>query len=130
MSVAINQSTRKHLMATPTTAAAPPIQRPTSRHTPRSREPPRTILSVCILEILPPNIQKGADGDAISLQQSYRGARDEVTHSYISIATAPPSQAWGPHYRGHGRQRPPKPLSFAASAYSSDTCFKTDNQRS
>jgi len=79
---------------------------------------------------LPPNIQKAADGDAISLQQSYGGARDEITHSYISISTAPPSKAWAPNYRGHARQRPPKPFSLAASAYSSDTCFRTDNQRS
>src|SRR5258708_2118218 len=130
MSVAITQSPRKDLMARPTTAAVPPIKRPTSRHTPRSREPPRTILSECILEILPPNIQKAADGDAISLQQSYGGPRDEITHRYISISTAPPSKAWAPNYRGHARQRPPKPFSLAASAYSSDTCFRTDNQRS
>src|SRR5260221_4456724 len=117
-------------MATPNTAVAPPTQRPTSRQPPRRREPPRTIPSVCIWKILPPNIQKAADGDAISLQQSYGGARDEITHSYISISTAPPSKAWAPNYRGHARQRPPKPFSLAASAYSSDTCFRTDNQRS
>src|SRR3981189_1914630 len=82
MSVATNQSTRKHLMATPTTAAAPPIQRPRSRHTPRSRKPPRIILSVC-LSILPPPIQNTADRDAMLYNSLWR-SRDESTHSYIS----------------------------------------------
>src|SRR6267143_3727763 len=104
MSVAINQSTRKHLMATPTTAAAPSIQRPRSRHTPRSKKPPRIILSVCISEILPPNIQKAADGDAISLQQSYGGARDEITHSYISDFNGATQHGVGPELP---RTRPP-----------------------
>ncbi len=69
-------------MARPTTAAAPPIQRPRSRHTPRSRKPPRIILSVCISEILPPNIQKSRRWRCDALQQPYGGARDEITHSY------------------------------------------------
>src|SRR5216683_2247390 len=96
MSVAISQSTRKHLRARLTTAAAPPTQRPRSRHSPRSRKPPRIILSVCISEILPPNIQKAADGDAVSLQQSYGGARDEITHSYISDFNGATQHGVGP----------------------------------
>src|SRR5580704_5105437 len=85
MSVAISQSTRKHLMATPPTAAAPPIQRQKSRHTPKSRKPPRIILSVCISEILPANIQKAADEDA--QQQPYGGARDEITQATVVPST-------------------------------------------
>src|ERR1700730_376389 len=104
MSVAINQNTRKHLMATPTTAAAPPIQRPRSRHTPRSRKPPRIILSVCISEILPPNIQKAADGDAMLYNSPTAELEMKSPTPTYRISPAPPSMAWGPELP---RTRPP-----------------------
>src|SRR6266478_1278887 len=48
-SVAASHSTRKYLIVVATTvAAAPPIQRPSSRHTPRSKKPPKITFSVCI----------------------------------------------------------------------------------
>src|SRR5438309_11172437 len=48
-SVAASQSTIKYLIVVATTvAAAPPIQRPSSRHTPRSKKPPKITFSVCI----------------------------------------------------------------------------------
>src|SRR4029077_10918044 len=47
--VAASQSTRKYLIVVATTvAAAPPIPRPSSRHTPRSKKPPKITFSVCI----------------------------------------------------------------------------------
>src|SRR5439155_17406202 len=48
-SVAASQTTIKYLIVVATTvAAAPPIQRPSSRHTPRSKKPPKITFSVCI----------------------------------------------------------------------------------
>src|SRR5439155_18053622 len=115
MSVAINQSTRKHLMATLTTAAAPPIQRPRSRHTPRSRKPPRIILSVCISETLPPNIQKAADGDAMLYNSPTTELEMKSPTATYRISTAPPSMAWAPSYRGHARQRTRPPTDTPAN---------------
>src|SRR6266436_10084682 len=48
-SVAASQSTIKYLIVVATTvAAAPPIQRPSNRHIPRSKKPPKITFSVCI----------------------------------------------------------------------------------
>src|SRR6202171_4124516 len=87
-SVATSQSRRKHLIVVATTVAAPPpIKRPRSRHTPRSKQPPKITFSVCIQKFSPQSARPSSRSTALPPSVSPISASDtrdrvESAHQY------------------------------------------------